>query len=591
MFLERNLKGLEAVDARLAERVRNAARGADLDIVRSKAGPPSLKIGGAALHSLYDPVREARDWAEHHRAEIEGASSFAVLGFGLGYHVAELLRVTDKPVAVFEPRIDVLRAALETLDQSGILSGARIAVDREELAPPAPGGTFRILRHLPTVRRNPAPFEDAASLLEALHAAARGLRIAVVGPYYGGSLPLAGHCAAALRNLGHEVEFIDNSVYGKTFLSIDGITESEPHRGILRKRFSEFVSEAAMARMVPYRPDIVLALAQAPLGEPAIAALREKGIATAFWFVEDFRHMKYWRDTAPKYDYFFTIQEGEFLDRLREAGVRNASFLPMAASPETHRKVELSPDEAVEFGSDVSFVGAGYYNRRRFFAGLVDFDFRIWGDGWDSCPALQGAIQRGGARVDTEDIVKIFNAARVNVNLHSSTWHEGVNPGGDFVNPRTFEIAACGGFQLVDRRSGLSDFFRIGEELACFDDLDDLRDKIAHYLAHPREREAVAERGRLRALRDHTYERRMEAMIGRMIRGGYRPPWKTIRDREDPARLVGQAGPDTELGGYLSRFAGLRSLKLQDVVREIRSGSGDLSRAEKIFLAMNEIAR
>ncbi len=62
-----------------------------------------------------------------------------------------------------------------------------------------------------------------------------------------------------------------------------------------------------------------------------------------------------------------------------------------------------------------------------------------------------------------------------------------------------------------------------------------------------------------------------------------------MREREDPGRLVGQAGPDTELGKYLSRFAGARSLKLADITREIGSGSGDLTRVERIFLAMKAI--
>ncbi|OIP33604.1 MAG: hypothetical protein AUK27_10175 [Deltaproteobacteria bacterium CG2_30_66_27] len=419
----------------------------------------------------------------------------------------------------------------------------------------------------------------------------KGLRIAVVGPIYGGSLPIAGYCVAALRNLGHEVEFIDNSVHSEFYLSIDGVTKSKPHRDILRLKFEEFASEAAMARIVPFKPDLVLALAQAPLQGTALACLREQGIATAFWFVEDFRHMGYWKVAASQYDYFFTIQKGEFFDRLRNVGARNAAFLPMAASAEIHRKMELSPEERRDFGSDVSFVGAGYYNRRKLFEGLVDLDFRIWGNEWGSCPALRGVLQRDGARVTTEDSVKIFNAARININLHSSAYHEGVNPHGDFVNPRTFEIPGCGGFQLVDSRSHLGDFFEIGREVICFDSLGDLREKIAHYLAHPGEREAVAERGRQRVLRDHTYERRMEAMIDFVVRNGFVPPWKAMREREDPDRLIGEAGPETDLGRYLARFANARSLKLDDVVREIRSERGELSRVERIFLALNAIGR
>ncbi|MHB1011375.1 MAG: CgeB family protein [Desulfobacteria bacterium] len=588
MFFDRNIKILRDVDGHLAELVADAGRCDGLEVVPSKAGPPSLKAGGIALHSIYDPVREARDWVKYHHDEIGNASEVVVLGFGLGYHVAELLRGTEKAVTVFEPRIDVLRAALEASDLSDLLARARIVTRCEELAP---GKMFRVLRHLPSIRLSPDPFAKASSCLEVLGVVKKGLRIAVVGPIYGGSLPIAGYCVAALRNLGHEVEFIDNGVFAEPYLSIDGVTKSTPHRDILRGKFEEFASEAAMARIVPFRPDLVLALAQAPLLGTALACLRQQGIATAFWFVEDFRHLGYWRAVASQYDYFFAIQKGEFLDRLRNAEARNIAFLPLAASPEIHRKVELSPEELRDFGSDVSFVGAGYYNRRKLFEGLVDLDFRIWGNKWESCPALRGVLQREGARVTTEDSVKIFNAARININLHSSAYHEGVNPHGDFVNPRTFEIPGCGGFQLVDSRSHLADFFEIGREVICFDSLGDLRDKIAHYLLHPDEREAVAERGRRRVLQDHTYERRMEAMIDFVVRNGFEPPWKAMREREDPDRLIGEAGPETELGRYLARFADARSLKLDDIVREIRLEHGDLSRVERIFLALNAIGQ
>jgi spore maturation protein CgeB len=588
MFLDRNLGDLKAVDGRLAELVANTERGDDLAFFPSKAGPPSLKSGGVALHSLYDPRQEAKEWVAHHRGDIEKASGLVVLGFGLGYHVAELLQATDKPVTVFEPRADVLRAALEATDLSAVIPRIRIVTGCDA---PALSTPFRVLNHFPSVRLSQAHFGKVARRLGVLQEVAKGLRIAVVGPFYGGSLPIAGYCADALLALGNEVEFIDNRRYAEAFLSIDGVTESRPHREILRKKFEEFASEAAMARCVAFRPDLVLALAQAPLSKSALAMLGEQGIPTAFWFVEDFRHMGYWRTVAPLYDFFFTIQKGEFHDRLREAGARNVSVLPLAASAEIHGKEELSARELQEFGGDVSFVGAGYYNRRKLFEGLVDLDFGIWGNDWGMCDALRRFIRRDGARVPTEDIVKIFNASRININLHSSTYHEGVDPAGDFVNPRTFEIASCGGFQLVDYRSDLADFFEIGKEIVCFENLGDLRDKIAYYLGHPQEREAIAERGRRRARRDHTYERRMEAMIDFIVLSGFETPWMAMRRKEDPGRLVGEAGPETELGKYLARFADLPSLKLQDVVRKIRSCKGDLSRVERIFLALNEIGK
>ena len=590
MCFEQNLEKLEALSKGLARRLREAENNDSVVVVASKAGPPSIKVGDALLHSVYDPEREAREWVEHHGGAIESSSSIAVLGLGLGYHVEELLRVTNKPVIAFEPRIDVLRAACKARDLSALFSRVPVACRLEDMEAPA-GATPAILRHEPSVRLDPAAHEKAVSRLLTLQDVKRGLNIAVVGLIYGGSQPIAGYCAQALRNLGHNVEFIDNSVYEEIFLSINRITDDKAHRRVLQKKLAEFASEAAMARIVPFCPDIVLALAQAPLLPSSLKLLREKGIATAFWFVEDFRFRDYWRELACEYDYFFTIQEGDFPCLLRKAGARHTAFLPLAASLDVHGKLELDAADIEEFGSDVSFVGAGYHNRRQLFRGLVDLDFRIWGADWDNCPDLSPFLQRKGARVRTEDCVKVFNASRININLHSSSYHEGVNPDGDFINPRTFEIAACGAFQLVDQRAMLSDFFKVGEEIACFENLADLRAKIARYLKDPEERKAMARRGMMRVQKDHTYERRMEEMLNFMIRSGFCPPWREKRMLSDPERLIAEAEADTELGKYLARFAGERTLTLEKVIREIKIGSGDLSRVERIFMTMEAFRR
>ncbi len=137
-------------------------------------------------------------------------------------------------MTVYEPRVEILRAALESRDLSSVVAGARIASSRDDLPKPEGGGPLAILRHTPSIRLDPSAFESAARRLETLHAVARGLRIAVVGPFYGGSLPVAGYCASALRNLGHEVG-IRRQRCVRRDVSVDRrITESAPHRDILR---------------------------------------------------------------------------------------------------------------------------------------------------------------------------------------------------------------------------------------------------------------------------------------------------------------------------------------------------------------------
>jgi spore maturation protein CgeB len=172
----------------------------------------------------------------------------------------------------------------------------------------------------------------------------------------------------------------------------------------------------------------------------------------------------------------------------------------------------LSSIDARKYGGDVSFMGAGYPNRRLAFRKLIHHGLKIWGTEWDGDHVLEPYVQLDGRRVSSDECVKIFNGTKINLNLHSSINADELVSGGDFINPRTFELAACGAFQLVDRRSLMPEAFDDGE-LAHFESLEDLDRKIGHFLAHPEERDSYVERARARVLRDHTYEVRMQSLI------------------------------------------------------------------------------
>ncbi|NOZ26200.1 MAG: glycosyltransferase [Nitrospirae bacterium] len=585
MMFEDNIGLLRSTDPELASLLSASGRREGLQELSSREGLPSIRAGSITLHSLYDPLKEAESWIEHYRERVDGAPEICVLGFGLGYHVLELCRSTTADIVVFEPDMGILKAAFELMDLASVIPRVRFVTGTE--LPRLKKG-FVVLEHIPSVTLNPEYFKRMRYMLSVLGSIRRGLKIMVVGPIYGGSLPVAGYCAKALENLGHEVEFVDNSRYKDIFLSIDRITDNKAHQGQLKEMFVHFVSESVVARCGEFKPDLVFALAQAPLTGDSLQKLRDIKVPTAFWFIEDFRLMNYWQRIAPFYDYFFTIQKGEFFERLRQMGLRNFYYLPLAASVDTHRKATITEDEMKTYGSDISFVGAGYHNRRKLFEGLVDFDFKIWGNEWDLGSTLGRFIQRSGDRIGTEEIVKIFNATKININLHSSTYHNGVNPYGDFVNPRTFEIAACEGFQLVDYRSEMLALFKVGEELVCFEDLNDLRHKIRYYLHDPDKRMEIARKGNARVRKDHTYELRMEEMLDLVLSSGYElPPWHAEGEMVDT--LVGAAGADTTLGRYLARFSEKGSLGLDDIVEEIRRGDGTLSDIEKIFLFMDSI--
>ena len=71
-------------------------------------------------------------------------------------------------------------------------------------------------------------------------------------------------------------------------------------------------------------------------------------------------------------------------------------------------------------------------------------------------------------------------------------------------------------FYLTGYIKDLEEFYNIGKEIVCYQDTDDLIDKIKYYLAHEDEAEEVREAGYQRARRDHTWTKRFEKIFKEM---------------------------------------------------------------------------
>ncbi|GFK94148.1 Spore protein YkvP [Fundidesulfovibrio magnetotacticus] len=81
------------------------------------------------------------------------------------------------------------------------------------------------------------------------------------------------------------------------------------------------------------------------------------------------------------------------------------------------------------------------------------------------------------------------------------------------VNQRVFDVPACGGFLLTDRREQMDELFEPGKESATYADPGEIEDLARHFLAHPAERERVAQAARARVLAGHDYTHRLRTML------------------------------------------------------------------------------
>ncbi len=414
--------------------------------------------------------------------------------------------------------------------------------------------------------------------------AAQSLRILVVLPFYGGSLPIGNYCVEALRHLGHSVEVFEAPLFYTAFTAMKNLRVTTDRLDQLEGAFLQNISQAILAQVESFEPDMVLALAQAPMSRQLLRRLEKMQVPTAMWFVEDYTIFSYWRAFAPLYSVFAVIQKELFLQELTQVGQHNALYLPMAALPSFHSPAVLSPLEQRTFGADVAFLGAGYPNRRVAFKPLVKHKgFKIWGTEWEGDGVLAAYVQQKGARISPEDSVKIYTATKVNLNLHSSVHASTVISEGDFVNPRTFELASIGAFQLVDKRSLMAELFD-EDMLATFHNLDEMYAKVEYYLKHEDERQAMAQRAQAHVHTEHSYEKRMQSLLEHVEK--VCGPWKKRDYAEAFTELPEALRPD--LAQLFETLELPAEASFEDVVARIRLRSGNLSPLETSILFLDE---
>ena len=102
-----------------------------------------------------------------------------------------------------------------------------------------------------------------------------------------------------------------------------------------------------------------------------------------------------------------------------------------------------------------------------------------------------------------EDLVRLFNRTKIILNIHTEDFLD--------IETRVFETLGCGSFLLTEQLSSENPFS--DRELVQFEDTEDLMKKIRYFLDHNEEREAIAERGHVSNLKNHTYTHRAQQIL------------------------------------------------------------------------------
>lgn len=114
---------------------------------------------------------------------------------------------------------------------------------------------------------------------------------------------------------------------------------------------------------------------------------------------------------------------------------------------------------------------------------------------------IPGIRCQGGVSTHTEMPI-VFRYSKINLNITMRSIQTGLSQ-------RIWDVLGCGGFLLTNYQSEIPEYFVVGEDLECYENPADLKEKIAFYLAHDDIREEIARNG-LKKTRDrHTYIHRI----------------------------------------------------------------------------------
>lgn len=325
-------------------------------------------------------------------------------------------------------------------------------------------------------------------------------------------IPLGVSCANAFRDLGYDVCRFNSQVESRwqaaALKPANRLARGLGYRGgeiggalpVSRINFKRrMIKRAALAA----RPRWVLVIrAHEFVDAELVRSLkRDCGVEKVIgWRVDGPLDTPDLLQDARIYDHYFCSHRHGY-----DARADRIDYLPVYGMDlERYRRLEGARVE-----HPMVLVGGPNPRREQFVGHLLDLPLEIygkWGKQMRRNRALRQRVKARGAW--GPELLRLYNAAKIVLNI--TNWDPARYVA---LNQRVFDVPATGAFLLTDYSPELEEHYRIGEEIVCYRDVDELRERARYYLAHDAERAAVAARGYRKALTLPTMRARMRTLI------------------------------------------------------------------------------
>ena len=227
------------------------------------------------------------------------------------------------------------------------------------------------------------------------------------------------------------------------------------------------------------------------------------------------RDKKKWRlylEAVPHYDVLAVVRQVNVAEAY-SLGAKKVLRVFMAVD-ELDGPREITPRDRRRFSHEVLFIGTWMPERGPFLQELLKagVPLAIYGNDWQKAPewaALQAAWR--GPAIYGDDYLKAIQLAKISLGLLSKGNR-------DLHTTRTFEIPYCGGLLCAERTSEHLQLYQEDVEAVYWSDVKECIDKCQKLLNDDKMRTEIAEKGRMRCLRNGIFN---ENNLDKMLKAAY----------------------------------------------------------------------
>ena len=264
------------------------------------------------------------------------------------------------------------------------------------------------------------------------------------------------------------------------------------------------------------KPDLVLTLAGFLLPKEMNDYLSQHHIKQAVWFTEDPFYMDQTLKLYDRYDYIFTIDRNAYHKYL-DKGHPSVHLLPLATNTNV-----FFEDSTKDFEFDINIVGYPYPERLDLVMDLLEktpYSVLVVGKKW--VELLGDRLEHPQLTVidhwiTSREAARYYNTTKICLNSHRPyDLKENQNAIGlmnHSINNRTFDIAACGAFQLISNMEDLPRYFTKNKDIVAFDSKNECLQLIEYYIKEAHQRQEIAQKAKQKVLNGHTFSHRIQTI-------------------------------------------------------------------------------